>query len=268
MDDIRKQDIALFVKEILSPWRVAAYFILGFSVYAFFSNLPWRVLSLPSVAFALAPIVMTAYNESVRKRFQGKRHEQMWDACRDRLARFEEVLKKMRKSHVADLSEMPRTIRGVAQALYVALRRADTIFTEVHKTEKEFYAQPSVWSAGSGDPQSQELYRIADKNIAEYRQQYAGVMAGVQRTEAQSAVFMTTVDTLRMKMLGYRLVGKSPELGSHEFLEALGEARLQLEAIDKALDELDLGHYPQMIAAMPPPTPASAIVDEQHLGTN
>jgi hypothetical protein len=88
----------------------------------------------------------------------------------------------------------------------------------------------------------------------------------VQRTEAQSAVFMTTVDTLRMKMLGYRLVGKSPEVGSHEFLQALNEAKLQLQAIDKALDELDMGQYPKMIASMPPTIPSAVVVDEHHLG--
>jgi hypothetical protein len=66
---------------------------------------------------------------------------------------------------------------------------------------------------------------------------------------------MTTLDTLRMKMLGYRLVGKSPELSSQDFLEALNEAKLQLSAIDTALEELELGPYPQMIASMPPPVP-------------
>jgi hypothetical protein len=78
-------------------------------------------------------------------------------------------------------------------------------------------------------------------------------MAGVQRTEAQSAVFMTTLDTLRMKMIGYRLVGRSPELSSHDFLEALAEARAQLQSIDTALEELDLGHYPKTVASVPPP---------------
>jgi hypothetical protein len=56
-------------------------------------------------------------------------------------------------------------------------------------------------------------------------------------------------------MLGYRLVGRSPELSSQDFLEALNEAKLQLAAIDSALEELELGPYPTMIAAMPPPLP-------------
>ena len=122
-------------------------------------------------------------------------------------------------------------------------------------TERGMLNQPPTWTASSNDPQSRELYRLADKNIAEYRAQYAGVMAGVQRTEAQSAVFMTTLDTLRMKMIGYRLVGRSPEMASQEFLEALAEARMQLQSIDTALEELDLGHYPKTISVVPPAIP-------------
>jgi hypothetical protein len=158
---------------------------------------------------------------------------------------------------------MPATIREVAQGLYLALRRADIISHEVESSEKGLYNTPPVWEAPSRDAQSKELYRLADKNIAEYRAQFAGVMAGVQRTEAQSAVFMTTLDTLRMKMIGYRLVGRSPELASHDFLEALAEARAQLQSIDTALEELDLGHYPKTISVVPPPPPEDAL--RQHL---
>lgn len=203
--------------------------------------------------------ITTSYSTSVGKRFMSKRHAAMWNGCQDRLNRFEEVLRKMRKDQVANLSEMPSTIRRVGKTLYRALRRADMIANEVEKTEKDLYNAPPIWATPSNDAQSKELYRLADKNIAEYRQQFAGVMAGVHRTEAQSAVYMTTLDTLRMKMLGYRLVGKSPEMSSYDFLEALAEARAQLASIDTALEELDLGHYPKNIAAVPPPMPTSAL---------
>ncbi|MEI8282072.1 MAG: hypothetical protein WCG75_06690, partial [Armatimonadota bacterium] len=68
-------------------------------------------------------------------------------------------------------------------------------------------------------------------------------------------VFMTTLDNLRVKMLGYRLIGKNPSLNSEEFLSVLAEARAQLSAIDKALEDLDLSHYPTTIAVIPPQTP-------------
>ena len=73
-------------------------------------------------------------------------------------------------------------------------------------------------------------------------------------TEAQVAVFTTTLDTLRMKMLGYRLVGKDTESPTQDFLAAITEARMQLESIDKALEELDLTAFPKTISIMPDET--------------
>jgi hypothetical protein len=141
----------------------------------------------------------------------------------------------------------------VAESIYAALRRADMINDEVFKTEMGVLHRPPSWDAGGNDAQATELYRVADRNIAEYKQHFAAVMSGVQRAEAQCAVYMTTVDTLRMKMIGYRLVGKQPDLSSQDFLTAMSEAKLQLQAIDQALEELDFSHMPRMIAVIPPP---------------
>ena len=198
---------------------------------------------------------LAAYNQSVKKRFLAKRFEALHNGCVDRLHRFDDVLKSLRKNQIADLQEMPRTIKAVSQSVYCALRRADLISHEVSKTENGILAAPPTWQGGSNDAQAKELYRIADKNIAEYRTQFAGVMAGVQRTEAQAAVYMTTLDSLRMKMIGHRLTGRGPEMSSQEFLEALSEARTQLQAIDSALDELDFSHFPKTISVVPPPMP-------------
>ncbi len=251
MDDIRRQDNQLFVRELTNPWRLvltgSAAMILYFIAVNNFK------VGIFGVLIVLFISIMTAWKDSVEKRFINKRMKALWDGCQDRMIRFEEVLKKTRKEKIADFNEMPTTIRGVSQSIYLALRRADLISHEVMLSERDLMAQPPVWKPATPDAQSQELYRIADKNIAEYRQQFAGVMAGVQRTEAQSAVFMTTLDTLRMKMIGYRLVGRKPELGSTDFLEALAEARAQLQSIDTALEELDLGHYPKTISVVPPP---------------
>jgi hypothetical protein len=260
MDEVRRQDVRLFLRELITPSRVIVYILCAGFAYGAFANETPRY-AIP-IAFVLIWCGATAWSTSVRKRFRNKRMESLWSGCQDRLARFEEVLKRMRKEQIAELNEMPRTIRNVGAALYSALRRADIIADEVASTESGMLAQPPVWQAAAQDPQSKELYRIADKNIAEYRSHFAGVMAGVQRTEAQSAVYMTTLDTLRMKMIGYRLVGRSPELTSSEFLDALAEARMQLQAIDTALEELDLGHYPKTISAIPPP------VTEEHLHLN
>lgn len=253
MDEIRRQDQKLFVSELLVPARVAM--AVGGLVFAYFISMSNVMMGIVIAIAALASVGTLAYRDSVERRFYNKRMRALWSGCQDRLARFEEVLRKMKGNQIAEFKEMPKTIRGLADSLYLALRKADLIAHEVMATEKDMLAQPPAWKASGNDAQSQELYRLADKNIAEYRQEFAGVMAGVHRAEAQSAVYMTTLDTLRMKMIGYRLVGRSPELSSQDFLEAIAEARAQLQSIDTALEELDLGHYPKMIAAVPPPVP-------------
>ncbi|HEY0867859.1 MAG TPA: hypothetical protein VGE01_10785 [Fimbriimonas sp.] len=262
MEDIRRQDRRLFVEEAVTPTRVVAYFVAAFLVYQWFGS--WQnqfllIVAFSGILFALA----TAYAASIQRRFKNPRMRALWRGCEDRRTRLKEAMKRMRSEQIADLREVPKTIDRVAENLYVALRRADNVAHEIQQSEKGLYSAPPVWVKQSSDAQSQELYRLADKNIAEYKAQFAGVMAGVERTEAQSAVFMTTLDTLRMKMLGYRLVGRTPEMNSQDFLESLAEARAQLQSIDHALEELDLGHYPKMIAVVPPPPPEDV---QQRLG--
>lgn len=252
VDDIRRHDQKLFMQELLMPSRFVAT-----ALFALIGGwLFWKVSVIPGIIIlsgAGINHVYRSYKDSIRKRWLHQRFKALWTACEDRLARFNEVLAKMRNDQIADLQEMPKTISSVGDSLYGALRRADMISHDVLETEKGILQAPPAWHALSQDAQARELYRIADKNIAEYRQHYGGVMAGVQRAEAQAAVYMTTLDSLRMKMIGYRLVGKQPDLSSHEFLSALAEARLQLQAIDQALDELDFTQMPKMIAAVPPP---------------
>jgi hypothetical protein len=260
MDDIRRQDRKLFVQEFLSPtWVVCSLFACGIiGAFTFQASASYFEVAC-AIPTVLGGSAILAWYSSEKKRWLNPRSEALWKGVEDRLSRFDEAIRRMRKDQIADLKEMPRTIKEVAASIYCALRRADLISHEIQQSEKNLYSQPPVWADAAKDPQSRELYRLADKNIAEYRTQFAGVMAGVQRTEAQSAVFMTTLDSLRMKIIGHRLVGRSPELSSQDFLEALAEARAQLQSIDTALEELDLGHYPKNIAAVPPPIPDDAI---------
>lgn len=259
MDDIKRQDLKVFLREFFSLTRMLVVLCLIVFIGAVLrldhaSGTAWARAILYWI-LVLIGAAAYAYSMSLNHRFINKRYRDLWQGCQDRLARFNVVLKKLKKDQIADLREMPATVERIAKALYIALRKADYISTEVLRTERDMFSSPPAWSADATDPQSKELYRIADKNIAEYRQQFSGVMAGVERAEAQSAVYMTTLDTLRMKMLGYRLVGKSPELSPQDFLEALAEAKLQLQAIDHALEELDLGQYPKQISVVPPPMP-------------
>lgn len=269
MDDISRRDRMLFVKELFAPGRLF-WLVLFVGAACLISS-----EALSGVEFVASALWWTAlvggvhavssYREAARKRFCNPRFKALWSTCEDRLKRFHEALKALRKNRIAEFEELPKTIQNVAHSLYLAIRRADLVSHEIGKSEGWLQCKsPPVFAPPPADPQATELYRIADKNIAEYRQNYAAVIAGVQRTEAQAAVFTTTLDTLRLKMLGYRLAGRKPEMSSQDFLEAMTEAKLQLKAIDRALDELELGPFPKMVAAMPP-TPEEAVV-EQRLG--
>lgn len=247
MDDIRRQDRKVFFKELTRLTRMVLWAGLTALTYIILGGLGvWQ-------GFAVIPVlawVATAYFDSIPRRFINRRFLLLWQSCQDRLERFEEALRQTKRSQIAEFEEMPKTIRAVSDSLYCALRRADMVFQEITRSEGWLLGQPTAPPPVYSDAQAQELYRIADKNIAEYRLHFSAVMAGVQRAEGQVAVFTTTLDTLRMKMLGYRLTGKKPELSSLEFLESLTEAKMQLEAIDKALDELELAPFPKTVAIL------------------
>lgn len=241
MNDIKQRDKELFLKELFSFGRLFLVGSLLFLVIINQTRGPWLLLLL-AVAGVCA---MTAYTRSVEKRFKNRRFLLLWAACKDRLKRFNKAFSDSTKDGVVELQELPKTIVDVGSNLYVALRRADIIIDEVSASEG--WLVPPKGQAGpiSPDQRTQELYLLADKNIAEYRQNYQGVIARVERTEAQAAVFTTTLDTLRMRMLGHRLSSSSPELDHGDFLQAMAEARLQLDSIDKALEELDETPYPK-----------------------
>lgn len=254
MHDVHRQDLMLFMREMARPTRLFATTVVAAVGWAIAGHRSFGAGI--AVLFGAAAIhTVAAANGAWAKRFANRRFGLLWNSCQDRHKRFKDALTQMRRKRIAEFEELPKTINAISQALYIALRRADTVFSEVVKSEGWLIGQaPPTTKPPSHDPQAQELYRIADKNIAEYRQHYASVMAGVQRTEAQAAVFTTTLDTLRMKMLGYRLGGRGPEVQSQEFLESIVEAKLQLEAIDKALEELELSPFPKSISILPPAT--------------
>lgn len=263
MDDIRRNDQAALVKECFTAAHIVVlFFTLLVAVALATENLPMAGGLVGAVGTIL---YFRATKASLLSRWKQSRYLTQWQQCENRLQRFDEVLKQMSRGQVSDLQDMPETVRRVGRSIYLALRRADIISHEVQRTEQGIHQGPTNWSAPSHDAQANELYRLADKNIAEYRQQLSAVLAGVHRAEAQSAVFVTTVDFLRMKLIGRRLVGQEVEMSSQDFLAALSEARLQFNAIDKALEELDFTGVPQSSASGMPAIPADAY-DEQRLG--
>lgn len=252
INDIQRRDRELFVRELLRPGPIATFLGLPTLAYLISSGFSFApepvavsgVLCLGGIAIALND----AHKRSVMRRFRFRHLRDRWEQALDRCKRLKEAQAKMRKSGVADVSALTDTIERVGQGLYLALRRADLILGEIVDSEGQglpaaMPAPPPNAAAPSSDSFVNELYRLADRNLAEYRQNYKAVITGVQRTEAQAAVYVTTLDNLRLKMLGYRLTGRQPELERNDFLAELGSAKVQLETIDKALEELNLDPF-------------------------
>lgn len=261
MDEIRRRDVQVFVAEAVGIQRLAGSLVIG-AIFVGILIMRARIYFPVACLMALLPVtaghLWFSWNASEHRRFHSDHLKALWAGCQDRLLRFREVYKRAKTTPMADLREMPQTIETVSLSVYHALRKADIVAHEIAASEAGLTPLPRSNRPLGPDEQAQELYQVADRNLTEYKQGLEAVMAGVQRSEAQAAVFMTTLDTLRVKILGYRLVGRGPELPSHEFLAAIAEAKLQLESIDKALDELDLSVYPQTVAVVrstPPPLP-------------
>lgn len=253
-EEIRRADIRIFWRESLRANRIILHFL--FLLVCWLISLgtsPWFLLFAFICSLGVHYVLGDA--AAKRKRFINSRFSGLWNGCRERFESFEEGISKLRKADIAQFEELPNTVRDLAMTIYNALRRADILFEEVLQSEGVDRIRPGVPMFKPTDPQAQELYRIAEKNLGEYRSHYNELMAGIQRTEAQATVFMTTLDNLRVKMLGYRLIGRNPSMSSEEFLSVLAEARAQLSAIDQALDELDLSHYPKTVAVVPPASP-------------
>jgi hypothetical protein len=276
-DEIRRRDLQVFAKEFVSPLPLIGFLVAGLILSGGAHN---PFVTLFTVVAMLGLWSLLAWNSSKRKRFHDNHFLDLWHGCEERHTRFTQVFERGKKRELSGVTEMPRTIDEVKASVYRALRKADLIAYELSSTEGDLGNLPKPKRDVMSDQQSQELLQVADRNVAEYRQGLNNLMAGVQRTEAQAAVFMTTIDSLRMRMLGHRLVGRSPEMGSHELLAAMAEAKLQLQSIDKALDELDLGLFPQRISPpspsaragvsgvrpSPPPPPAGVVFAKENSG--
>ncbi len=255
MNEIERRDRKLFTRELVSPRRLALLtaalalaFWIPWPIYMEFGVLTASLLIWGASSFAAAK----------RKRFCALRYKILWDSCKDRFRRFEAAVASLRRDQIADLQDLPTTVHSVSESLYLALRRADLVMDELARSEGWLAGSRHSPTATSSDPQSQALYQIADKNLAEYRQHYQSLIAGAQRAEAQAAVYTTTLDVLRMKVLGYRLVARETAMDSGEFLAAMTEARMQLSAIDQALEELELTPFPKTIEVLPESQPTAS----------
>lgn len=249
MYDHREADRKLFINEMLAPLRLILLLVavgpivaLGFKGVAIF-------------AIVAAALARSAWVDAASKRFKDRQFKALWEAMIDKVARFKLVLKNFRKEQLGSLKEMELNVERTQLRLYESLRKADHVQSMIELTERP-NDQSHIWTARHNNHETTELYKMADKNIAEYRKEMLTLRAGVERVEAQSAVFLTTLDSLRARMLTHHLGGATNQLESREFLGMISETRLQLDSIEKALDELNFNAYP---VDVPPPIPRQAL---------
>ncbi|MCC6404211.1 MAG: hypothetical protein IT207_09410 [Fimbriimonadaceae bacterium] len=246
MNSIVKRDVQVFLAAWMRPVRILAMVAIPSFLFGIGVSFAW-----PITVVSYALIALSAWQASKAKRFRNLRMYRGWLDVVDRHERLRKELNLASKRRIADLTELPLGVSRVAAQLYTSLRKADILAHEIGRSEGPNLGPPSHLPP-SDDPQAQELYRLADRHLAEYSRRYANLRASVERTEAQAVVFVTLLDNLRVQLLQHRLGSPGSHLEAQEFLEAVTEAKMQLNAIDKTLDELELTPFPRTVVVVPP----------------
>lgn len=246
MSAVRRRDLQVLVRELLRPGWLG-FLAMAVALSSWYAKGGWQFV-LPVLALGAA--VLLAWGSARHKVFRQQRLHRAWVEVKDRSGRLLEELRTARKHRVADLSDLPRNVCKVRDQLYLSLRKADLLLHEVAKSERGAAAPPAHLPP-SGDPQAQELYRLADRHLAEYRRRYGALVSSAERTEAQAVVFVTMLDALRVQLLQHRLGRSAADPDTHEFMVAVTEAKMQLDAIDKTLEELELSPFPKTVSVVP-----------------
>lgn len=252
MDEIRKRDWTVFLEELFSL-RSAFSFVCIALITWLFSTFPWANFGLGAIILgggALGISIFASFKRSIPKRFRFQRFRYIWAEAVNRQERLTESLQRLKRRNQTDLSELEKNIRQVLPEIYRALRRADLVLHEIQTSESLVGPQPLVQPRTVSDLQAQELYKVADRNVAEYSQFYQQAISGVERAEAQGVVFSTTLDTLRIRLLNYMLAGRPPEEETREFLNIVAEAKMQFSAIDRALEEIEQMPFPETVTVL------------------
>lgn len=252
MDEIRRRDWGVFIAELFST-RSAFSLICIVLVSWLITSFPFLEIKTPVLIGGGALIgisIFASFRRSVPKRFHFQRFRYIWKETVNRQERLSESLARLKRRNSTDLSDLESNIRRVLPEIYRALRRADLVLQEIQTSEALVGPQPLVQQRVVSDLQAQELYKVADRNVAEYSSFYKQAVSGVERAEAQAIVFSTTLDTLRIRLLNYMLAGRSPEEETREFLNIVAEAKMQFSAIDRALEEIEQMPFPETVTIL------------------
>lgn len=228
--------------------------------------------SLPlTVGMGCALVTIFSYRALKRfeaSKFANRSYQLIWESVRDRKKRFDESLRELSASKRQALGVLPRDVQNVFDSVYAALRRADLVQAEINASEgfMQWHGTRSGAGTHATDEFAKELYLLADQNIAEYHRRMRGLQGGLQRCQAQTQVFLTTLDSLRLHVLAMKLATRSPEIEHGEFVEAIKGAKERLASVDTALSEIDysrLAAIAELDNMIPPPLPEDANIQER-----
>lgn len=259
----------LFLTGLRAPRSLATVgAVLVFGAWVVGMGIPLWPWGLCIALLGLVIAVIKTFVDLEARQFLNPHYLALWKSAKDRLRRFDTAYAGMKNAWDEELPVLRERVRYTADVVYEALQRADVMKHEVSKSEGHMNWSDTATlrpSSTPSDKKVQELYQLADRNVADYRQRLSAVTAGIQRCEAQTTVFITTLDSLRVRLLGYRLMGKSPEIEHQAFLETVGEAKSQLDAVDKALEEISFERLVAQleIEGVPPPPPSESTLTEQ-----
>ena len=229
-------------------------------ILTFAFHFPTRFSILIALVSGLGAIIYPRIQERKKAFFMNDRFNQLWASSEERYTSLQRVFKASRAKEREELESLPAYVDSIRKSLFEALTRADAVTIQIDKLHEEssHFTNPNVQFGPGSDPTARAIVTQADRNRAEYRQNMKVVQGGVQRTEAQVLLFMTTVDNLRVRMVGYSLRGQQTEASSYEFSQLLSDMHTQLKSIDSALEELNLPLFPsERPRRHRPPVPAN-----------
>ncbi|MCH8274393.1 MAG: hypothetical protein IH851_06360 [Armatimonadetes bacterium] len=239
MNEIQRADVKNLASSLLSPARLLGFALAGWVGWLLMAQASWLWIGLAVWLFGGAVYANAVREDFFKRRFRTPEHRQLWDLVQDRLKRLRRAIKRAPAYVGSALEEMPGTVERTAERLYRSLRRADIVKGEIERSEGRLGPTSVTLKVQTADPETNELYVLADKNLAEYRKHFQTISAHVTRTEGQCAVFVSALDALRVQLLGHRLSEARPEVPMREFRETMGKVRGQLQAIERALRELE-----------------------------
>lgn len=235
LHEIRSRNLTVFLVRMIK-------FIWLPILIAVFAPQPWGFYVAGALVVLFTP---GRWKKSKRDRFYNSRFYHLWTTCQERDRSLRAALKGLKKSQALEFFELPKTIDSVGDSLYIALRKADIVMHELQKSEGLRMSSGSFSNRTIYDEEAVALYQQAAQRDRDYNTHFSQILGSIEQAEGQAALYISSLDSLRVQVLkhrlGSRLVREGPQ--AEELKQSLSEAKMMLDSIDKALDELDASPF-------------------------